>query len=167
MNSLDEKDEIAFILKRLKNTFGEPPDVFKVMLESKELLSSADYMRESLSVLDLSPIERELLIYFFSFLNDSQFCIDIHHELLVMHGFNYSKVAEEKEFFNIKDSKLVELLKFSKAIYLSQGHATEEEKKSFLDAGYTTKNQLEVLLIFSFSHCVNSVSRFFNLKSYT
>ena len=158
-----ETDKVREVLAKLKRIFGGVPEVFNVMTRSQELLTAAEFMRESLSEVELSPIEKEILIYYFSFRNQSAFCMDIHHEILNLNGFDFKKATTEEDFFKIEDPKFLALVKFAKEVYDNRGQVDPKKKDEFLKAGYTDKTVLEVLLISTFSYCVNTTSRHFDL----
>jgi len=164
---MDNINNTEQILNKLEKTFGAVPEVFEVMIPSEPLISSVNYMRRSLSEIELSPVERQLLVYFFSFLNESGYCVEIHHELLTLYGFDCSKAFDEEEFYAFDDKKIVSLLRYAKELHTNKGMVSKEAIEKLTEHGYTEKNRLEILLILTFSYSVNVTSRHFNLKSFT
>lgn len=151
------------ILDRLKLTFGETPEVFLKMLISPDYLSCSDFMRRSLSDLTLSPIDRQLLVYYFSFKNGSQYCTAIHHEILNMYGYDCSFADSEQDFYDKADDRITVLLNFAQEVSNNCGRVSEKSRAEFITAGFTEQNMTEVLLVANFALSVNQMSRFSNI----
>lgn len=158
---LDNADPIQQeILQRAKKANGMIPNMYRNMVNLPGLQNTYDtgyqhFRKES----GFSPAEQEVVLLTLSVNNSCGYCAAAHSYL----ADNVSKTPVEvtdaiREGKEVPDEKLKALSKFTKIMNESSGNPTPEQAKAFLDAGFSEKQILGIIL----AQAVKSISNYSN-----
>lgn len=149
------------ILEKAKKTNGIIPNMYKNMVNLPGLQDTYDtgyhhFRKDS----GFTPAEQEVVFLTLSVSNSCGYCTAAHSYL----ADNVSKtpvevtdaIREGKEIPS--DKKLRALSNFTKVMNESRGNPTPEQAKEFLDAGYTEKQILAIIL----AQAVKTISNYSN-----
>ena len=148
------------ILEKAKKANGMVPNMYRNMVNLPGLQDTYDtgyaHFRESSG---FTPAEQEVVFLTSSIENSCDYCTAAHSYL----ADNVSKTPVEvtnaiREGKEIPDSKLRALSEFSKVMHKTRGNPTPQQAQVFLDAGYTEKNILAIILAMA----VKTISNYSN-----
>lgn len=136
------------VLEKAKAQVGFIPNMYALMVNSPGLLETylngyAHFRNES----GLTPAEQEVIFLTISHENGCTYCVAAHS----MIADRMSKVPAEvtnaiREEHRIPDPKLAALSTFTRTMVATRGLPTHANVKAFLDAGYTERHILEIIL---------------------
>lgn len=144
----DANEEQKSLLERAKKNNGMIPNMYKNMVNLPGLQDTYDvgyqHFRNSSG---FTSQEQEVVFVTVSMENACGYCAAAHSFI----ADNMSDVPTEvtnaiRDGKEIPDAKLEALSKFTKIMFESRGNPTEAQAKAFLEAGYTDKHILGVIL---------------------
>ncbi|MEX0995600.1 MAG: carboxymuconolactone decarboxylase family protein [Flavobacteriaceae bacterium] len=148
------------ILERTQKGMGMIPNMYKNMVNLPGLQDTYDtgynYFRNDSG---FTPAEQEVVLLTVSIENSCGYCTAAHSYL----AENVSKTPKDvveaiREGKKVEDEKLGALHRFTKVMNESRGNPTSEEAKKFLDAGYSEKQILAIIL----AQAVKTISNYSN-----
>lgn len=148
------------ILQRAKKANGMIPNMYKNMVNLPGLQETYDTgyhkFREKSG---FTPAEQEVVLLTISIANSCGYCTAAHSYI----AENVSKTPQDvieaiREGKEIKDDKLKALHEFTKVMNESRGNPTPEQAQKFLDAGYSEKQILAIIL----AQAVKTISNYSN-----
>lgn len=116
--------------------FGFLPSAVALMAESPELLQAFIRTNAIFEKSTLPPVARETLILTIAERNGCDLCVAMHRPALIRAGGTPDSTAAE----------LVALRTFANTVMDTTGAVGDEAMRAFIDAGYTARNALEVVL---------------------
>jgi uncharacterized peroxidase-related enzyme len=135
------------LLEGLKRSFGFVPNLFGVFAESPAALRGALAIYESFSTSSLSPVEQQLVMLAVSEANDCEYCVAAHSTLAKrVAKVDPALVSATRRRERLADAKLDVLVTFTRKVVEQRGMLAEAEVATFLAAGYTRAQLIEVLL---------------------
>jgi len=135
------------LLEGLKKAFGFVPNLYAVFAESPAALQGALAIGEAFSKSTLSPAEQQLVALAVSEANDCQFCMAAHSTIAKhMAKADPALVAAVRDREPLPDAKLDALVTFTRKLVEQRGFVAEADLATFLNAGYTKAQVIEVLL---------------------
>jgi len=148
------------ILENAKKANGMIPNMYKNMVNLPALQNTYDsgysqFRKDS----GFTPAEQEVVLLTISIENSCGYCTAAHSYL----AENVSKTPKDvieaiREGKEIEDDKLKALHEFTKVMNESRGNPTPGEAKKFLDAGYSEKQILAIIL----AQAVKTISNYSN-----
>ena len=148
------------ILDKAKKANGMIPNMYKNMVNLTGLQDTYDtgyhhFRKDS----GFTPAEQEVVFLTISIANECDYCTAAHSYL----ADNVSKTPEEvtqaiRQGKEIGDKKLKALHDFTKIMNESRGNPTPEQAQAFLDAGYSEKQILAIIL----AQAVKTISNYSN-----
>lgn len=148
------------LLEKAKKANGMIPNMYKNMVNLPGLQETYDtgyehFRKDS----GFTSAEQEVVLLTLSVNNGCDYCTAAHSYL----ADNVSNVPKEvtdaiREGKEIPDEKLRTLSKFTEIMHESRGNPTPPQAKTFLDAGYTEKNILAIIL----AQAVKTISNYSN-----
>ena len=148
------------ILDKAKKANGMIPNMYKNMVNLTGLQDTYDtgyhhFRKDS----GFTPAEQEVVFLTISIANECGYCTAAHSYL----ADNVSKTPEEvtqaiRQGKEIGDKKLKALHDFTKIMNESRGNPTPEQAQAFLDAGYSEKQILAIIL----AQAVKTISNYSN-----
>lgn len=156
----DANDEQKEILQNAKKANGMIPNMYKNMVNLPGLQNTYDdgynrFRKES----GFTAPEQEVILLTISIANSCGYCTAAHSYI----AENVSKTPKDviKAIRNgdrIEDDKLRTLHEFTKVMNESRGNPSPEQAKAFLDAGYSEKQILAIIL----AQAVKTISNYSN-----
>ncbi|MDF1576585.1 MAG: carboxymuconolactone decarboxylase family protein [Bacteroidales bacterium] len=125
---------------------GFLPNLYRIMAESPELLKAYAQMTQLFTETSLSPEEKNIVWLTVSYHNQCQYCMAIHSMVAEMFKLPDEMIEALRTGQLIKNEKWQALRKFTELLVEKRGWASEEEIQKFLDAGYTRKHVLELVV---------------------
>jgi uncharacterized peroxidase-related enzyme len=139
-------EPVASILRDTQKAFGFVPNLFGVLAESPPTLTAFAALNAQFARSSFSPTERELIELTVSTENRCGYCVAGHSALAAMQGVDEGIVRALRDGKPILDRRLETLRRFTLALVRKRGMVSETEIEQFLDAGYTQRQLLEVIL---------------------
>ena len=142
----DSPAEARADLEKIKLSRGVVPNVFAVMAESPQLLKAHLGAREQFDSTTLDKQERQIVRLTISRENLSAYGTAQHSVGAEQEHVPADVIQDIRQGHRLKDKKLEALHAFTAKIVNTRGQVKAEDIKSFMDAGYTRANVLEVIL---------------------
>lgn len=136
------------ILEGVIKGMGAVPNMYANMVTSPGLLETYlhgyDVFRKESG---FTPVEQEVVFLTISYLNACDYCMAAHSVI----ADKMSKVPEDvtnaiRDGRKIEDDKLEALSAFTKELFTTRGRPSAAAAQQFLDAGYTERQVLEIIL---------------------
>jgi uncharacterized peroxidase-related enzyme len=147
-NSENAPEDAKPFLNGAKEKFGFVPNLLGEFAEAPAVLEGYLKLDEIVGKTSFSPKEQQLAILAVSIENGCHYCSAIHSTILK----NQLKTDEAivnavRNSDPLPDAKLNALVTYARQVVEKRGHVAKEDIQSFLDAGYTKQNVLEINLI--------------------
>lgn len=143
------RDEVSAgnqaIFDNMKNAFGMVPNLYATFALNDTALG--DYLTLQNRKNTLSAREREVINLVVSQVNDCKYCVPAHTAVAKMNGFTDEQVLAIRRGEASFDHQLSALAKLVKETAINRGRPSEKALDSFFDAGYTTANLIDVMII--------------------
>ena len=133
-------------LEKIKLKQGSLPNVYGVMAESPVLLQGHAALKELFAKTSLTTQERKIVLLTISRENESPYCISVYSGVAERHKVPADVVEAVRTGAPLKDNKLEALRTFTAKVVVGRGQVEDSDIKSFLDAGCTRANILEIVL---------------------
>ncbi|GHB15203.1 carboxymuconolactone decarboxylase family protein [Modicisalibacter luteus] len=154
------------LLEQTKASLGMVPNMYATMANSPGLLSTYlhgyDYFREDSG---FTPAEQEVVFLTVSRENGCHYCVAAHSML----ADTQSKVPTEvtdaiRDGTEVPDEKLAALSTFTRAMFQSRGFPQREDVHAFLDAAYSERHVLEIVLAIAVKTISNYANHLFDTE---
>ncbi len=135
------------LLAEAQKAFGGIPNLFGVFAESPALLQAylnLGQILEQSTAFDAT--ERQIVLLATSFANDCEYCMAAHSAIAGLERVPSDVVESLRAGEPIADPKLEALRSFTRSVVQQRGWLTDADVEAFLDAGYTKRHVLEVIL---------------------
>lgn len=141
-------EESQPLLKAAKENFGFIPNLLGEFAESPAVLEGYLELNEIVGKTDFSPVEQQLAILAVSIENKCHYCSAVHSTIL-KNQLNVDEgiVNAVRHGDPVPDDKLNALVTYITKAVKNRGFVDETDLQSFINAGYTKQNVLEVNLI--------------------
>lgn len=153
-------EEQTRILERAQKANGMIPNMYKNMVNLPGLQDTYDtgyahFRKES----GFTPAEQEVVFLTSSIENGCGYCTAAHSYLADEVSNTPAEVTKAiREGNKVSDAKLAALTEFVKVMHKTRGNPAPEDAKAFLDAGYTEKHILGIILAIA----VKTISNYSN-----
>ncbi len=134
------------ILEQSRKALGFVPNLYGVLAESPAVLKGYTSLSAIFEGGSLSATERQVVLLTASFENGCDYCMSAHTAIARMQRVPTGVVAAIRGGAPIQDRKLEALREFTRELVRQRGWVAEEKVQTFLDAGYTRAQVLEVIL---------------------
>lgn len=128
-------------------SFGFFPKLHQVLAEAPaayEVYSTAFNL--FLSRTTLSPLEQQVVMMTANYFNRCHYCTAGHSMLMAMINLPEEHIEALREGRPLSDAKLEVLQGFTRELLMHRGHVGDEKLQRFLDAGYSRRQALEILV---------------------
>lgn len=143
------RDEVSpanqAIFDKLKGQLGFVPNLYATLAHSEHALGN--YLAFQSGKSSLSAKAREVVNLVVSQVNGCAYCLAAHTALGQMVGFTPEQVIEIRRGGAAFDAKLDALVKLVKNIASERGHADTARVQAFFDAGWTTENLVDAIVV--------------------
>lgn len=134
------------LLADVKAQFGFVPNLQSIMAESPELLAAHGALWGAFSKTTLTQHEQQVVFMTAIYENDCHYCMAGHTTMAKMQKLGEDAIAALRNGGTIADPKLEALHAFTTLVVRNRGFVADADVQAFLDAGYTRRNVLEVVL---------------------
>jgi uncharacterized peroxidase-related enzyme len=140
------------------------PNLYRYMANSPGALDTYLHGYETFRARSgFTPAEQEVIFLTISFENACDYCMAAHSFLADTRSHVPPGVTEAiRNGTEVPDARLRALSEFTRAMLLSRGRPTAEEASSFLAAGYSERQILEIILAISIKTISNYTNHVFN-----
>ncbi|NGP77998.1 carboxymuconolactone decarboxylase family protein [Balneolaceae bacterium YR4-1] len=141
-------EESKPLLDAAKDKFGFLPNLLGEFAESPALLEGYLQLNDIVGKTSFSEIEQQLAILAVSVENKCHYCTAVHSTILKNQlNVDESVVESVRKEETLVNPKLNTLVSFVRKVVAERGFISENDLESFLEAGYTKQQALEVNLI--------------------
>lgn len=134
------------ILAGAQKGLGFIPNLFGTMASAPALLNAYTTVARQFDDSSLNPTERQIVLLATSRENGCEYCVAAHTILAGMQSVPKDVVNAARAGAAIADRKLETLRQFTVAVVNSRGRPEQAAVESFIAAGYTQQQLLEVVL---------------------
>jgi AhpD family alkylhydroperoxidase len=145
----------AEALTRLHAAVGVIPNLAATMAESPELLNGFLDLRERYAKTGFTAAEIQVLSLVAAVENKCSWCVSFHTAMALKDGVSKESVERLRAGKEAIEPKTAALSGFARAMVQKRGNVGVDGMKVFLDAGYTKKQALDVVLGMGFSLLAN------------
>lgn len=134
------------LMATAKAAYGFSPNLLAGMAEAPALLEGYMILAGIFDKTDLSETERQIILMTNSRLNDCTYCMAAHTTISQGAKVPADVIDALRNGTPIADSKLEALRQFSIAVNERRGRVDQDDIDELLDASYTRRTVLEVIL---------------------
>lgn len=134
------------LLSKAKQNFGFIPNLLGNMAHAPSLLKAYLTLSSLFDQTSLSATERQVVLLATSTKNQCRYCVAAHTAIAGMQKVPADVVTSIRNDEVITDPKLQALRRFAEETVETRGWPSETATQSFLEAGYTEAQALEVLV---------------------
>jgi AhpD family alkylhydroperoxidase len=125
---------------------GHLPGAVTLLAESPELLGTFLRASGTFEASTLDPLAQEVVIMTMATRNGCHLCVAMHTARLNAIGADSGTIAALRAAEPLDDPRLAALQQFTLRVLDTTGQVDDDELKAFVDAGFTPRNALEVVL---------------------
>jgi len=134
------------LLEKSVATFGMIPNLHAVMAESPQLLDAYQSLHVLFQSSSLKDDERNVVWMAVNVQNKCHYCVPAHSMIAKMQGLDDETISALRNNAPLSDPRLEAIRQFTLAIVRQDGVLSEVEVQAFLDAGFSKRNILDVIL---------------------
>jgi len=160
----DAPENSRGIMEEIEGAFGFVPNLHKILAEAPitlETYSRAFNLFASQS--SFSPLEAQIIFMTSNYENNCHYCTAGHSMMMEMMKLPQDIIGALREGKPLVDPKMENLRSFTQELLENRGHVGDERLQSFLSAGYSKKQALEILCALS----AKLISNFANALAHT
>ena len=151
--SAPEKSKPA--LEQLQEAFGILPNLPAVIANSPKLINALVGLFAQVHSPGLSEAENQIVLLTDAVTNSSAYAVAFHTTLALQQGIRSEETSAIREGHLPKDKRFAALSNLAKTLIEKRGHLSEQELDSFIAAGFTKEQVLEVIAIVAASTITN------------
>jgi len=152
-------------LVAIENTVGFLPNVCAVLGNAPNVLGALAAMNAQFAGCRLTPIEREIVQLTVSVQNRCSYCVAGHTAFATEHGMPETEIAALRANRPLAALRWEALRVYARALATGKGHGADAEYDSFLKAGYTAEQALDVILGVSLKMFTNTLAILLDLPA--
>lgn len=144
LNSAPEKSKP--ILEKVKGKFGFIPNLLGGLAESPVAAEAYPTLDGIFSKSSLSATEQQVVLMTANYENGCDYCMAAHSTIAQGQKVPQTVIDGLRDNGDLGDPKLEALRAFARNLIEKRGHITQDEFQSFIDAGYTREQALDVVV---------------------
>ena len=156
-------DQSVDILEGVKANIGFIPNVFATIAESPAALSGIVSLGEAFASSTFTSEEQQIIQLAASTENECVYCVSGHTAFAQDLDISDAVVSSLRSKAPVPDDRLQALSKIVRSLIQNRGHVAQNEIDTFIGAGYTRAQFLEVVLGISVKTFSNYVSIALNI----
>lgn len=137
------------LLEKAQKSYGAVLNLQAVMAEAPGLLEAYLQVHELVARSSFSPEEVTVLWQAINVENGCTYCVPAHTGIAKMMKVDDAVTEALRNQTPLPTARLESLRSFALLIVRDRGHVSKADLQAFLDAGYTRRNVLEVVLAYS------------------
>lgn len=134
------------IMDAYQERFGFVPNLVSIMAESPAALKGYATTYGLLDDTDFTPAEQQLVFLSVSRANGCRYCVAAHSVAGQMMGLDMDTINAVRDGRPVLDSKLAAIAEFATKVVDTRGHVSAQDIETFITAGHTKAQILEILL---------------------
>ena len=134
------------LLEKVKASSGMIPGLYAVLAESPEALKAYVELGKIFGQSSLSDEEKTVVWQTINVEHECKFCVPAHTLVAKLMKVDEAITNALRDKTLLPNEKLEKLREFTLILVRNRGKASEEEVSAFIDAGFTRKNILEVIV---------------------
>lgn len=134
------------LLSDAEKAFGFVPNLHAYMAEAPELLAGYNALWDLFGKSSLTAHEQQVVFLTANFENNCHYCMAGHTALAKMQNLDAAVIDALRKGTALPDERLNALHQFTKSVVRDRGFVSDADVDSFLSAGFTRRNVLEVVL---------------------
>jgi len=142
----DAPEDAQPLLEKAEQKYGFVPNILKGMSEAPALLEGYMTLSGLFDQTSLSPVERQVVLLAVSHENGCPYCMAAHSAAAKMAEAPDEVIAALREDKPLPDDKLETLRNFTRIVVESRGNPDDKDIEALLEAGYSKRTVLEVIL---------------------
>ena len=146
-------------LEGVEKRFGFLPNLLAGLAEAPAVLDGYMTLTSILDTASLSETEKQVVLIAASVVNNCAYCVAAHSTAADHLGLPAGTVAALRAGRPIGDARLEALRRFAEALIVKQGWVEGHEVDSFLGAGFSPEQALEVVLAIALKTISNYANR--------
>jgi alkylhydroperoxidase family enzyme len=158
--SAPEKSKTA--LEQLQKAFGVLPNLPAVIANSPKLINSLVGLFGQVHSPGLSEAENQIVLLTDAVTNSSTYAVAFHTTLALQQGISSEETTAIRERRLPTDKRFAALSTLAKTLIEKRGHLSDQKLDSFIAAGFTKEQVLEVIAIVAASTITNYVGSIAN-----
>jgi AhpD family alkylhydroperoxidase len=139
-------EESRPFLSSSQQKFGFLPLALARHATAPAMLESFDGLHAVFEKTSLTALEREAVALVLAGKFECKLCRDLHRRLAQGHGMDPSEIEALIANRNVGDAKLASLAVFVDRVVETRGDVSDTEVSAFVDAGFTPRHALEVVV---------------------
>lgn len=148
------------LLEDSLKSFGMIPNLHAVMAASPQVLDAYKSLSSLVSAASLSPTERTIVWQTINVEHRCHYCVPAHTFIAKSEKIDDAIIDAVREERPIDDARLERLRQFTLSVVRNRGLVDAAETETFLAAGFTQQNLLDVILITSHKILSNYINHF-------
>jgi uncharacterized peroxidase-related enzyme len=145
-NTASAPDRSRPTLERTLRTLGFVPNLYGVLAGSPALLRGYTSLSDIFNSTSLNPVERQVVLLAISVENGCEYCVAAHSAIASGQGVPGETITALRDGSPLTHARLEALRAFTCDLVRNRGWMRDEEMRSFLDAGFTDEQVLDVIL---------------------
>jgi len=150
--------ETKDLLAGIERGYGFVPNLFAYMAEAPTTIKAYLELSQLISKGTLSAAQQQVVMLAVSVENCCVFCIAAHRAIGKMNHANQQTLDALNSGTTIIDDSDRALVSYVRMVVKQRGFMAKEDMQSFIDAGFTQAQILEVVLIVSFKTLSNYIN---------
>lgn len=142
-------------LEWLQKAFGVLPNLPAAIANSPKLINSLVPLFQQVHSPGLTEPENQIVLLTDAVTNSSKYAVAFHTALALQQGISSKEIDAIRERRLPKDKRFAALSTLAKTLIEKRGHLSERELDSFIAAGFTKEQILEVVAIVAASTITN------------
>jgi alkylhydroperoxidase family enzyme len=142
-------------LEQLQKAFGVIPNIAAAIANSPKLINSLVGVFQQVHSSSLTEQEIQIVLLTDAVANSSTYAVAFHTGLAIQAKVSSGETDEIRERRAPKDKRFAALSTLAKTLIEKRGHLSDQEFDSFLSAGFTKEQVLEVIAIVAASTITN------------
>ena len=134
------------LLEKVKASSGMIPGLYAVLAESPEALKAYVELGKIFGQSSLSDEEKTVVWQTINVEHECKFCVPAHTLVAKLMKVDEAITNALRDKTLLPNEKLEKLREFTLILVRNRGKASEEEVSAFIEAGFTRKNILEVIV---------------------
>ena len=142
-------------LEQLQQAFGVIPNLAAAIANSPKLINSLVGVFQQVHSSSLTEQEIQIVLLTDAVANSCTYAVAFHTALAIQHGVSSEETGAVRERRVLSNKRLAALSTLAKALIEKRGHLGDQELDSFIAAGFTQEQVLEVIAIVAASTITN------------
>jgi uncharacterized peroxidase-related enzyme len=139
-------DGAAPLFDAAKKNFGMVPNLYAVMAESPQLLEAYQKVSALFQATSLSAVERNIVWMAVNVEHECHYCVPAHTMIAKGSGVDDATIAALREARPLPNAKDEALRQFTLAVVRERGKVSQAQIDAFLNAGFTKRHVMDVIL---------------------